>query len=266
MWPRQTLAAVSLCAIVASGAARVCARAQSNEVELGAQRFMEFCAGCHGADGKGGDKAPSLLSFPNLAVQSDAELDRIVHDGTTAGMPPFAQIGEANIEAVVHYVRLLRNQAAPPTPSEAPIAGNAEAGRGLFFGKARCSECHMMEGKGGFIAGSLTIYGRNRGADAIRHAITHPDDPLFPLSQVVTATTAAGQRLTGVLRSEDNFTVALQTQDGRYHLLKRNDLKEVRYSGHSLMPRDYAKRLTPEELDDVVCFIILAGKRASSNR
>jgi cytochrome c oxidase cbb3-type subunit 3 len=262
MRPHQILAFLSLSAHVALASGSVWAQAQRRDAALGAQRFMEFCAGCHGADGRGGDKAPSL-SFPNAVAQSDAELIRIVHDGTTGGMPPFAQIGNANIEAVIHYVRLLQGQfASAKTASEARVLGNADAGRDLYFGKAQCSACHLMQGKGGFIAGGLTAYARNRDPDAIRHAITNPDDPMARSSQVVKVTTMAGENLTGVLRNEDNFTVALQSEDGHYHLFARSDLKEVQYTGHSLMPRDYANRLTPKEMDDLVSFMIAAARPA----
>jgi cytochrome c oxidase cbb3-type subunit III len=261
MRPHQILALLSLSANVALGSGFVWAQAQRTDSALGAQRFMEFCAGCHGADGRGGDKAPSLVSPPNPAARSDAELIRIVHEGTTGGMPPFAQIGDANIEAVVHYVRLLQGQSeSTKTTPQAGTLGNADAGRELYFGKAQCSECHLMQGKGGFIAGGLTAYARNRDPDAIRRAIANPDDPLVRFSQVVTVMTTAGENLTGVLRNEDNFTVVLQSEDGRYHLLARNDLKEVKYTGHSLMPSDYAKRLTPKELDDLVSFMIAAAR------
>jgi cytochrome c oxidase cbb3-type subunit 3 len=261
--PHQILALLSLSAYFAPGSGLAWAQSQRTDAALGAQRFMEFCAGCHGADGRGGDKAPSLVALPDPAARSDAELIRILREGTTAGMPPFAQIGDANIEAVVHYVRLLQGQSAPTkTASAARVLGNPDAGRELYFGKTHCSVCHLMAGKGGFIAGSLTFYGRNRDPDAIRRAITNPDDPVVRSSQVVTVTTTAGEHLTGVLRNEDNFTVSLQSEDGHYHLFARSDLEEVQYTGHSLMPRDYAKRLTTKELDDVVSFMMEAARPA----
>jgi cytochrome c oxidase cbb3-type subunit III len=263
MRPCQILLFLSVNTNLALGTGFVWAQTEKTDAALGAQRFMEFCAGCHGADGRGGDKAPSLVSLSNPAARSDTELLRIVHDGTTGGMPPFAQIGNVNIEAVVHYVRLLQGESASTkAASGAGALGNADAGRELYFGKAHCSACHLMQGKGGFIACDLTAYGRNRYPDAIRRAITNPDDPLVRSSQVVKVTTSAGKNLTGVLRNEDNFTVALQSEDGRYHLFPRSDLREVQYTGHSLMPRDYAKRLTPKELDDLVSFIIAAGSPA----
>ena len=245
------------------GSAQVRLWAQGKDVGEGAQQFVEYCAGCHGADGRGGDKAPSLVSASGQATHSDAELFQIIHDGTMGGMPPFAQIGDANIAALVQFLRALEGQSGS-TSTEGPITGNADAGRTLFFGKAQCSTCHLMQGKGGFIAVSLTNYGRHRPPDAIRHAIINPDDPLVPSSRVVNVTTAAGDKLSGVLRNEDNFTMALQTEDGRYHFFARSDLKDVQHTDHSLMPHDYATRLTAEELDDIVSFMIVTSRAAGT--
>ena len=248
-----------------SGYAFVSVQAQKSEAGPGAQRFMEYCAGCHGADGRGGDKAPSLVAPSITAKHSDSELFRIVHDGTRGGMPPFAQIGEANISAVLQYVRRLSgNVAETAAPEEAAVTGDVDAGRALYFGKAQCSDCHLMQGKGGFIARNLTNYGRNRAMDAILEAVTNPDNPLVASSQVVIVTTNLGKKITGVLRNEDAFTLELQTEDGRFHLLARSDITDVHYTEHSLMPRDYGKRLTSKELNDIVSFLITESRSPRS--
>lgn len=226
---------------------------------------MEYCAGCHGADAKGADKGPSLVSASNRTTPSEEELIRIVRDGTTDGMPPFAQIGDANITSVVRYLRLLEDNATSgKTSAKRGVAGDTQAGRELYFGKARCSTCHAMGGMGGFIGSSLTTYGRNRTADAILHAITAPDNPLEPSSRVAWVATKTGQSLTGILRNEDAFNLALQTEDGYYHLLSRKDLKDIHYTEHSMMPGDYGTRLTPRELNDIVSFMISASMAQTS--
>ncbi|MFZ0732871.1 MAG: c-type cytochrome [Candidatus Sulfotelmatobacter sp.] len=244
-----------------SGCAFLSAQAQRSDAGLGAQRFMEYCAGCHGADGRGGDKAPSLVAPTSATSRSDAELFRIVHDGTKGGMPPFAQIGDANIGAVVQYLRRLAGNATPSrAPERASVTGDVEAGRALYFGKAQCSNCHLMRGKGGFIARNLTNYGRTRPPEAILQAIMDPDNPLLLSSQIVTVKTTSGATITGVLRNEDAFSLALQTEDGRFHLLARNKVIDVQYSGRSLMPRDYSSRLSPKELNDVVSFLVAESR------
>jgi cytochrome c oxidase cbb3-type subunit III len=236
------------------------AHGQRNDPMEGSRRFIEYCAGCHGDDAKGGSKVISLATTLSVMTHSDAELTRIVHDGTTEGMPPFAQIGDENIRAVVHYLRIVEGESRSTNkPTETPVTGDVNAGQALYFGKAQCSTCHMMKGHGGFIASDLTPYARSRPSDAILQAITTPDTPLAPSSRVVSVLTKSGLKLTGVLRYEDNFSLALQTENGRYHLLTRSDLTEVHYTDHSLMPHDYSTRLTSKELNDLVSFLVVAS-------
>jgi cytochrome c oxidase cbb3-type subunit III len=250
------LCAQALCVAVWTAGATV-AHAQPSDARTGARRYMEYCAACHGTDARGGAKGPSLAGDP-LAARSDDELYRILQNGTQGGMPPFAQIGEANIRDLVAYLRLLENSGSAAPSQAAP--GDAAAGRTVFFGKAQCSTCHVIDGQGGFMARSLTHYARNRTTDTIRSAIVNPDHPLILSTQVVTVALHGSQTLTGVLRNEDEFSLQLQTPDGRFHLLSRSSVARVDYSGHSLMPHDYATRLSPAELNDIVTFLMSADR------
>jgi cytochrome c oxidase cbb3-type subunit 3 len=237
---------------------------QPRAVDPGPQQFQANCAGCHGADGKGGDKGPSIATLPSVVALSEMELIKIVRDGTPAGMPSFERLGDAEITAVVHYLRSLQGKTAVSDTEELP--GDPVIGRVLFFGKAQCSSCHMVNtagvGQGGFIASDLTGYGADHSAKAIKQAIVQPDTPLDPASRVVEVKTKTGQNLIGVVRSEDNFNLALQTKDGRYHFLTRSHLTTVKYNNYSLMPHDYGTRLTSKELDDLVSFLIVTSKNA----
>jgi cytochrome c oxidase cbb3-type subunit III len=238
-------------------------RGPMSAVDQGAQQFQANCAGCHGADGKGGDKGPSIATLPSVVALSEIELIKIVRDGTAAGMPSFQRLGDAEITEVVRYLRTLQGKTAVPDTDD--LTGNAVAGRVLYFGKAQCSNCHMVNtgvGQGGFIASDLTSYGGTHTARAIKQAIVQPDTPLDPDSRVVEVQTKTGQKLIGVVRSEDNFNLALQTEDGRYHFLTRSSLAGVDYKQYSLMPRDYGTRLTSKELDDLVSFLIVTSKNA----
>jgi cytochrome c oxidase cbb3-type subunit 3 len=221
----------------------------------GAQLYETNCAVCHGGDGSGG-KSESIIT-PNFITMPDADLTKSLHDGTAGGMPPYAGLGDANIAALVHYMRKLQGQS--DTTAATPVTGDAAAGRTLYFGKAQCSSCHMVQGNGGFMAADLTVYGRGHAADAIRKAIVTPDTALAPASRVVEVQTKAGTKLSGVIRHENNFNMDLQTEDGHYHFLVRSDLADVHYTDHSLMPHDYGTKLTPAELDNIVSFVIAAG-------
>jgi alcohol dehydrogenase (cytochrome c) len=52
----------------------------------GRTTFQSLCSGCHGADGNGGEHAPSIVTSPG--VRSDDQLAAIIHDGLPLkGMP-----------------------------------------------------------------------------------------------------------------------------------------------------------------------------------
>jgi cytochrome c6 len=76
--------------------------------------FRTKCAMCHGPDGAGSEVGKSM-NVPDLrseAVQklSDAELAQIISDGK-GGMPPFkSSLNEAQIHALLRYVRSLRQK------------------------------------------------------------------------------------------------------------------------------------------------------------
>ncbi len=226
----------------------------------GPQLYASNCAYCHGADGRGG-RVPAIATLPKVIAMSNQDLMGIVHKGEPEqGMPGFPDLGDKGTTAVVQYLRTLQGVTADSAPAQ--LTGNQDVGRQLFFGKGTCSTCHMILGHGGFMAGDLTSYAKNRTADEILRAIVNPNAHLEPTSRLVNVRTREGQSLTGVVRAEDNLHVALQTEDGRYHFLSRSSLAAVHYSDHSLMPRDYGTRLTPRELDDLVAFLIVTGRNA----
>jgi cytochrome c oxidase cbb3-type subunit III len=228
----------------------------------GAQLFATNCAYCHGADGKGG-RGPAIATMPKVIALSDQELIGIVHKGEAdQGMPGFPDLGDEGTKAVVQYLRTL--QGVTGTAPSARIAGDPNDGRELFFGKGQCSSCHMIRGQGGFMAPELNAYGKNHTAEETKQAIVNPDADLGPTSRVAEVRTKTGESLTGVVRAQDNMDITLQTEDGRYHFLSRASLATVNYTDHSLMPHDYGTRLTSRELDDLVAFLIVTGRDATT--
>jgi cytochrome c oxidase cbb3-type subunit III len=217
--------------------------------------FETLCASCHGLDGRGGERGPDLVTRAEVAGKSDAELGRILKEGKTAGgMPPFASFGTRRIAALVSYLRSLQG-----VRTEAKLPGNPARGKNLFFGKANCSQCHMVSGQGGFWGQDLTRYGGKRGAAEILAVISNPNKDLDPRRGLVTVELADSTRLTGLARNEDNFSLQLQTADGRFHLLSKSEIRSQRYEGKLPMPADYATTLSSSELDDLVSFLIDAA-------
>src|SRR5258707_12195446 len=93
----------------------------------GEQTFASSCAGCHGLDGRGGERAPNIASRPAVQQLSDADLMRIIQQGIMGtGMPPFHSLQTPEVKAVVAYLRKLQG-----TGNALKLPGNPERGKPL---------------------------------------------------------------------------------------------------------------------------------------
>src|SRR6185437_14290575 len=172
---------------------------------------------------------------------------RIIRGGVPGtGMPAFRSLSDDQVKAVVRYLRSLQGQGAT-----SEVSGDPKHGRAIFFGE------------GGLIASDLSSYASTPSADDIRDAITDPNRNLDPRKRPVAVTTADGKTLTGVVRNEDNFSLQLQTTDGALHLFARDELQSIEYQPRSLMPDDYASRLSRQELDDLVSYLVSIARGKS---
>jgi cytochrome c oxidase cbb3-type subunit III len=125
--------------------------------------YGQNCAGCHGAEGKGG--AAIALDDPvYLAIADDAEVRGAATNGIPGtSMPAFAQsaggmLTDKQIEVIVGGIRgrwakpdVLRGANPPPYSSSEP----GDASRGMLVYTQYCSACHGAGGRGGQKASSI---------------------------------------------------------------------------------------------------------------
>jgi cytochrome c oxidase cbb3-type subunit III len=220
--------------------------------------FESVCASCHGLDGRGGERGPDLVSRAEVVRKSDAQLRKILQSGVpAAGMPAFASYGSTRLSALVTYLRDLQGGR-----KEVSLPGDPTHGKTLFFGKAKCSDCHIVRGQGGFFAEDLTAFAAGMSAEDIRTAIVRFNENLDPRRGLIAVTLADSTTLTGVARNEDNFSLQLQTADGTFHLLNKSEIQTLAYKGQSAMPADYEQSLSAVELNDLVSFLIEISRSA----
>ena len=251
--------------------------ASAASTEAGKKVFDRNCAGCHGLDARGGEHAPNIANNPELQRMADAQLIRIVHDGAASGaMPAFGStLKDGEIKAVVGYLRSLQGRSGGEAAA-AKLPGDPAAGRLLFFGtnggKAGCAECHSVvvegAGAGGFIAPDLTTYAEAREPAEILRAITNPSENPNARWRTAVVTMRDGEKFSGLIRNQDNFSVQLQAPDGSFHLLDRASVAEVTFDSKSMMPANYGERLTPVELNDLISFLMrsAAAEGAAKSR
>jgi len=242
-----------LCAVICFGqtTSRSVPPAKGQPDSTAAQAFAASCAGCHGLDGKGGERAPDIVTRPKIRQLSDAQLFEILQKGVPrTSMPSFSYLGDPTLHSLVAHLRTLQGD-----PKPAKLPGSAKQGKQLFFGRGGCSGCHMVRGEGGFFASDLTGYSRGRSPEAMHDAIVFPNRDLDPRNRMVVVTLAGGKTLEGIARNEDNFSIQLLTKDGAIHLLSKSTLSNLSYRNESPMPADYGTRLSAAEIADLVNYL-----------
>jgi cytochrome c oxidase cbb3-type subunit 3 len=110
----------------------------------GARLYASHCAACHGSNGMGGVGVPIALS-DFLSQADDGYLRKTIRLGRPGRvMPAFAQLSDAEVDAIVRHVRGW--QKAPPI--KPPAVGRGDAARGGELYGNYCASCHGAHGEG----------------------------------------------------------------------------------------------------------------------
>jgi cytochrome c oxidase cbb3-type subunit III len=223
--------------------------------DAGRKLFESSCAGCHGLDGRGAEKGPNIATRPEISRRSNDALLAILQNGVPgAGMPAFSKLGDAKLRALVGHLRSLQGLNAKTV-----VAGNAEEGRKLFSKEGGCATCHMINGAGGFLGSDLSSYGGVTSVAEMREQLMNHGQS--PRSRTIVVSTREGRKLSGFARNEDNFSLQLQTLDGKFHFLDKSTLANIDYSP-SASGVDAQGKLSESDLDALVSFLVITARRS----
>ena len=178
-------------------------------------QFIRTCALCHGSDGKGTDRAPTMVGSAHLKNMSDGEIATVILKGRNR-MPAFP-LPSADIDRLVRYIRLLNE-----TASGAVVAGDAKAGETIFFGEGACSTCHVVRGRGVSNGPDLSNIANRMRLAAMQQVLINPSANItqgYTMASVTIKDGASGTTLRGYLRAQGSHDVVVQTKDGKLHPL-----------------------------------------------
>jgi cytochrome c oxidase cbb3-type subunit III len=228
-------------------------------ISNGGAMFRTRCAGCHGPDAHG-YVGPDLTGFW-AAGGTDGRMFDIVRRGVPGtemtGADP-ARVLDREIWQVLAYVRTLSAVPAP-TPS-----GDAANGERIF--RSNCSSCHMVNGRGGQLGPDLSRIGSGRPRAGLLSKLRGSTDFIRPGYEPVTLTTREGERIRGVKKNEDEFSIQIMDTRERLQGYIKSNLTEFRIDKQSLMPTYGPDRLSDRDLDDLLQYLTgLRGVDAAQN-
>ena len=219
---------------------------ESNEeaIRIGSLLFAARCAVCHGPDAKG-NLGPDLTRRWARG-ESDESAFRIVRNGVPGSSMPPSGAPDDELWAIVAHLRSISVMPLLVT------AGDPDRGIALF--KKECSGCHQVRGEGGALGPDLTAIGAMRSREALVSALRDPSASVALGFRAVTFR-AGGERVEGVVKGEDAFSLQVVTVDGELEAFPKRGLDELERSAKSLMPVFDEGKLPDAALEDVLAYL-----------
>jgi len=215
-------------------------------IKSGMALYRVRCADCHGLDATG-YRGPDLVAL--LAAGAP---DERVYETMRKGVPgtemPASNAPDGELLMVIAYLRNLGSA----VPAEKPI-GNVENGARVFA--SQCASCHRVGTRGGWLGPDLSRVGATRSRAALVREIRTPSEWVPPAYETVTIVTRDGQRIRGVKKNEDVFSIQIMDVRERIQGYLRANLQDVINETTSLMPVFDPARLSDSDLSDVVGYL-----------
>lgn len=133
--------------------------------------------------------------------------------------------------------------------------GVLDRGRILFFGKATCYTCHKIGTQGGQFGPDLTSIQRDRSTHDLLEAIVYPGASFVREYETYKISTANGVH-TGIIKSSTPDEIVLETSLQSSIRIAKSDVKSMEQSDVSMMPQGLDKLLTPQEMADLMAFLL----------
>jgi len=229
---------------------------KADAVSNGAAMFRTRCAGCHGPDAHG-YLGPDLTGFWAAGGTDDRMFDIVRKGipGTEMIAADPARVLDRDIWQVMAYIRTLN--AVPVTVP----TGDATNGAQVF--RTNCSSCHMVNARGGQLGPDLSRIGSARPRAGLQGKLRGTSTFIRPGYEPVTLVTKSGERIRGVRKNEDEFSIQIMDMRERLQGYLKDNLTEFRVEKQSVMPVYGPDRLNDRDLNDLLQY--LAGLRGADS-
>ena len=212
--------------------------------------FRLRCADCHGTDARG-VRGPDLTQLW-VRGRTDEGIFRTITDGVSGTtMQPIDRVRTRDSE-IWDVIAYLRSLASPP---HRELAGNPARGEELFV--TSCSVCHQVNAVGGRLGPDLSRIGIARSVESLERRIRGDYGKMVdPAFAPTTLTAESGERMQGVKKNEDLFSIQVIDTGGRIQGFEKEQLESLDVSMESLMPAFSPEVLSDDALEDLLSYLV----------
>ncbi len=229
--------------------------------ERGAKAYTQYCAGCHGATGRGSVGAPDLIrSILVLDDEKGILIAPVLKNGRPdEGMPKLG-LTDQQVADLVAWLHVQTYMAGHRTTYafQDVLTGDPKKGEAYF--NATCKGCHSP-------TGDLKGIGARYDAFALQAKWLQPRGgrgggrggaaPSGKSAVTVTVTPANGPAISGVLDRVDDFSVSLNDARGEYHSFTRDGAVPKVEIHDPLKPHvDLLGKLTDPDIHNVTAYLV----------
>ena len=198
-----------------------------------------------------GKISPQLLTEPAIQNQiqqtADPELRRRMKILLSA-LPPREKKTQENI--VQHF------------KSHATFELSVENGKAVF--EKNCAVCHQLAGKGAIVGPQLDGIG-NRGLERLLEDVLDPNRAVDINFRTTTVITDAGRIVSGLKRREEGAVLVFVDNQGKEFTVAKDEIDEQQQSPLSLMPANLLEILSPQELHDLLAYLLQSTKKEATD-
>jgi putative heme-binding domain-containing protein len=226
---------------------------------------LRTVAGESSADKREGHYVATAIHVPNDEPRLAVEIEITTERGDPQLTVAWHTAEDSRLRAMP-LRRLLVPWAAPRRTSPG-VEGGARVipelaegswarGRKLFLSEeALCSKCHALRGQGGAVGPDLSNLVHRDYASVLRD-VTEPSYAINPDYITHSVELTDGRTISGTLRQSGDELLISDTQ-GNVTQVSSADVEMSSPTSLSIMPDDVARRLTAEQLRDLLTFLLM---------
>jgi putative heme-binding domain-containing protein len=169
--------------------------------------------------------------------------DRTIRDRARDLFPPSAH---SRAEAVAAF--------------ETALDLNGDAGRGRVLFIERCASCHRLNSEGQAVGPDLAS-AKSSGKPKLLTSIIDPNREVPPNFFNYIIETKSGESFSGIIAVESDASVTLRRAFADENVIPRADIQRIQSSTLSLMPEGLEAGLSPQQMADLMEFIVAPQER-----